>query len=185
MPVTFVKKDDESTTRSVTVNFRLDPRTRYLAEIAARKQRRSLSSFIEWAIHEVLGKVTLAAAGNGEEASPTTVQTAGPDLWHVHEADRLVALALKFPELLTYEEDTLWGLIKENGYLWHARTPNRGNQRHEWDIDLDSLKLDVLRDLFPVFKKVADGRTDPSALPMWDAPSGTWKLSSRAAEKPE
>ena len=66
MPVTYVKKEDESSTRSVTVTFRLDPRTRYLAEIAARKQRRSLSSFIEWAIHETLGKVTLVNAEGGK-----------------------------------------------------------------------------------------------------------------------
>lgn len=38
--------------RSVTVTARLDRRLRYLAEIAARAQRRTLSSFIEWAIRD-------------------------------------------------------------------------------------------------------------------------------------
>ena len=40
--------------RSETVTVRLAPKLRYLAELAARKQRRTLSSFIEWAIEETL-----------------------------------------------------------------------------------------------------------------------------------
>ncbi len=36
------------------LTVRLDPRLRYLADIAARKQRRTLASFIEWAIEQSL-----------------------------------------------------------------------------------------------------------------------------------
>jgi hypothetical protein len=36
--------------RSETVTVRLDPKLRYLAELAARLHRRTLSSYIEWAI---------------------------------------------------------------------------------------------------------------------------------------
>ena len=35
--------------RTETVTIRLDPKLRYLTELAARKQRRTVSSFIEWA----------------------------------------------------------------------------------------------------------------------------------------
>ena len=36
--------------RSETVTVRLDPKLRYLAELAARLHRRTLSSYVEWAI---------------------------------------------------------------------------------------------------------------------------------------
>jgi hypothetical protein len=38
---------------------RLDPKLRYLAELAARKQRRTVSSFIEWTIEEALKNIYL------------------------------------------------------------------------------------------------------------------------------
>lgn len=37
-------------TRSETVTMRLTPKLRYLAELAARKHRRTLSSYIEWVL---------------------------------------------------------------------------------------------------------------------------------------
>jgi len=45
--------------RSETVTIRLDPKLRYLTELAARQQRRTLSSFIEWAIDSALKDVVL------------------------------------------------------------------------------------------------------------------------------
>ena len=40
--------------RSVTATIRLTPQMRYMAELAARKQRRTFSSFVEWAVVEAL-----------------------------------------------------------------------------------------------------------------------------------
>lgn len=40
--------------RSETVTVRLDPRLNYLTELAGRAQRRTKSSFIEWAIKEAI-----------------------------------------------------------------------------------------------------------------------------------
>src|SRR5271170_2861516 len=98
--------------RSETVTVRLDPRLRYLAELAARKQRRTLSSFIEWAIEENLKNIYLE---DGNEALNIANQTA--DLWDVDEPDRFVKLARRYPQMLTHVEQVLWKLIKENGYF--------------------------------------------------------------------
>jgi hypothetical protein len=49
--------------RSATVTVRLDPKTRYLAELMARKQRRTLSSFVEWAVEQTLGQVSFDVSG--------------------------------------------------------------------------------------------------------------------------
>lgn len=40
--------------RSETVTVRLDPRMNYLTELAGRAQRRTKSSFIEWAVQKAL-----------------------------------------------------------------------------------------------------------------------------------
>lgn len=40
--------------RTETVTARLDPKLNYLCELASRAQRRTKSSFIEWAIQEAL-----------------------------------------------------------------------------------------------------------------------------------
>ena len=66
--------------RSETVTVRLDPKLRYLAELAARKQRRTVSSFIEWAVEQSFSGVNLyqGTGYNGDES--VTVE---------HEAARL------------------------------------------------------------------------------------------------
>ena len=84
--------------RSETVTIRLDPKLRYLAELAARRQRRTVSSFVEWAIEHALSDVILEG-GTHEEMS---VDLAAFFLWEPHEADRFAKLALYYPHLLTY-----------------------------------------------------------------------------------
>jgi len=95
--------------RTETVTIRLDPKLRYLTELAARRQRRTVSSFIEWAIEHALPAVRL------EEGPPevTDLDLASVILWDPDEADRLAKLALYYPGLLTYEEEVLWKLIQE------------------------------------------------------------------------
>lgn len=105
------KTSNSKLTRSETVTVRLDPKLRYLAELAARKQRRTLSSFIEWAIEDSLQRVELLSGLDFDD--PRTVQDETNKLWDVDEADRFCKLATSYPELLTHEEQRLWKLIKE------------------------------------------------------------------------
>lgn len=90
-------------TRSETVTVRLDPKLRYLAELAARKQRRTLSSFIEWAVEDSLNRVYL------REYSTIADEAGG--LWDLDPSDRLIKLAESHPDLLTYEEQRIWKAI--------------------------------------------------------------------------
>jgi predicted transcriptional regulator len=86
--------------RSEVVTVRLDPKLRFAAELAARKQRRTLSSFIEWAIEEAVNRTEVTDSEN--------VNYVMAQVWDVEEADRFVKLALNFPELLTFDEERLW-----------------------------------------------------------------------------
>ena len=45
--------------RSQVVTVRFDPKLKFAAEMAARQQRRTISSFIEWAVDEALTNVKL------------------------------------------------------------------------------------------------------------------------------
>src|SRR3954469_5246025 len=86
--------------RSETVTVRLDPKLRYLAELAARKQRRTLSSYIEGAIEESLANFKLNGSSTATECERA--------LWDVDASDRFVKLALFDEGLLNYREQALW-----------------------------------------------------------------------------
>ena len=94
--------------RSVTVSVRLDPRLRYIVELAARQQRRSLSSYIEWAIEEVSEK---------RQARRTVQDFAAKvqELWDVDESDRLAKLAV-IPDISSITSSRiLWKLVEGVG----------------------------------------------------------------------
>ena len=152
-------------TRSETVTVRLDPKLRYLAELAALKHRRTLSSFIEWAIEDTLHRVKLREADGYDDDSGRTVADDAELLWDVDDADRFARLALRYPELLTHEEQKRWKLIRENGLLWRGRHNSNGDW--EWTISDKSLLLPRLREYWNRFCDVARGAAEVSVLPTW------------------
>ena len=101
--------------RTETVTVRLDEKLRYLAELAARKQRRTLSSFVEWAVQDSLERVTLQPATSSEAAK--TVASEATCLWDVDEPARFVKLATAYPELLTYDEQLQLNLLRK-ALIW-------------------------------------------------------------------
>ena len=143
--------------RSETVTVRLDPKLRYLAELAARKQRRTVSSFIEWAVEESLKGVHLD--------NTTTLADVATNLWDVDEPDRFAKLALAYDYMLTHEEQILWKLICENGYLWRGKYDS--NDEWAWTIRSVGLCFDRLREHWETFKAVANGTADRASLPTW------------------
>jgi hypothetical protein len=144
--------------RSETVTVRLDPKLRYVAELAARKQRRTLSSFVEWAIEESLKNVHLDDGGKHSES----IASLTAELWDVDEPDRFAKLAIRYPGMLTHDEQVLWKLIKENGYMWHRE---KGGS---WSIAESTIQFHRLREHWSTFKKVAQGELPESELPHWE-----------------
>lgn len=140
--------------RSVTVSVRLDPRLRYFVELAARQQRRSLSSFIEWAIEESLTKVKFA--------DDLTFAAKAQELWDVHAADRLAKLAEKYPYLLDYEQQVLWKLIEECHSLW---LPEQDVREETYHLPFNGrLKTAILRERWKDFESVASGNSPSTIL---------------------
>jgi predicted transcriptional regulator len=150
--------------RSETVTVRLDPKLRYLAELAAAKHRRTLSSFIEWAIEDSLHRVKLREGTGYNNDEGTTISEEAESLWDVDDADRFAKLAFKYPELLTHEEQKRWKLIRENGLLW--RGDYAANNKWKWKVREEGLILERLREHWDLFSAVARGETSPSVLPV-------------------
>ena len=154
--------------RSETVTVRFDPRLRYLADLAARRQRRTLSSYIEWAVEESLFHVVL----RGEDGPLPSGLRAGSvgsltdELWDIDEADRLVKLALSFPDLLTHAEQIMWKLIRESGAFWLGAHDDQTNE-WTWRIDRESLNYPRVREYFEQIRAVGEGHLDRSDLPAW------------------
>lgn len=146
--------------RSETVTVRLDPKLRYLAELAARKQRRTLSSFIEWAIEDTLKRIPISEHQNDDR----TIHDVSQSLWDVDDADRFANLAFNFPEWMNHEEQVLWKFVRETGHLWKGKHDSNGDW--EWSIDERGLVRDRLRKHWDDFKKIVAGEAEISILPV-------------------
>jgi hypothetical protein len=134
-------------TRSETVTVRLDPKLRYLADLAARLHRRTISSFIEWAIEEVLKEEAVRPKGMpGLVIGNHTLSSEGDYLWDVEEPDRLAKLAMKYPHLLTHEEQRWWKVVMEEPRFWAGD-----------GTDEKSLQLKKLRKSWEDVKRYAMG----------------------------
>ena len=142
--------------RSVGVSLRLDPKLRYLADIAARSHRRTLSAYIEWAVQASLSQVSLRLQTN----SHVSLEEVANTLWDVDEADRFFTLAHMFPDLLVHEEQILWKLICENGFFWKGRYDKDGNW--VWDTK-SNIVLPRLREHFDALKRHAAGHRETGA----------------------
>jgi len=131
--------------RSETVTVRLDPKLRYLAELAARKHRRTLSSYIEWAIEESLNSIILKR----NEDYEWSLAEESSELWDVDEADRFAKLAQKYPDLLTHEEQLILKLVKENkSFLCFDGDINYSYLRENWEAVRQFINGEITREDF-------------------------------------
>ena len=149
--------------RSVTVTVRLDPKLRYLAELAARLHRRTLSSYVEWAIEASLDNNVLKPDFNGRGAS---IRDDAEYLWDVDDADRFAKLALRYPHLLSHEEQVTWKLIRECPGLWRGRYFG-SPEEWTWSVDKDSMIFSRLRKHWTELCAVASGESSSETLPAW------------------
>ena len=136
--------------RSETLSIRLDPRLRYLAELGARIERRSISSFLEWALQEYLKRMPVSP----EKIDSSTLMELADYLWEADESDRLVKLALVQPGLLNHEEQKIWRLIRECTALWVGH-PKK----------VDNFNFRLLRKHWDQFIQVARGEAGEEILP--------------------
>lgn len=164
------KRGGGKLSRSETVTVRLDPKLNYLCELAARAQRRTKSSFIEWAIAESLQRVAVPGTKSfGDE--PNNVDEISSELWDVDEADRLVALAYWAPALLNHEEQLVWKLITTSGWFWRGDWSASPERRWTYSTDeRRKLLMDRVREYWDEFQAVVEGRKARSEVGAFTSP---------------
>ena len=167
-------RDEGAGKKSEVVTVRLDPKLKYLAELAARKHRRPLSSYIEWAVEQSLSRVWLEEPFNGEGTSVADAERT-QHLWDLDEPDRVVRLALNYPDLLTHEEQLVWKLVRENGVVWKGRY-----YRCTGRMDLGNKGR--VHDLGPASRTLAGFQGRRQWKPIHDGPPQVAKGSSLSGE---
>lgn len=125
--------------KSQTVTVRLDPRLRHSLELASRKHRRTLSSYIEWAIERSFSDVYLSEPGE-------TIADEERNLWSVDEAERFLKLATKYPDLLDFDEQEIWKMLLDSSILEPAINYWNNSGEPQWD------RAALLRDIAPLLR---------------------------------
>lgn len=106
MTKTYKKRSAQ--TKGENINVRLDPRTRFGLELLARKQRRTLSSVVEWAISNLMNSTDgLIEMRTDEETGLKYECDILAITWDIEEEQRLFRMKVYTPYLLTFEEEQL------------------------------------------------------------------------------
>src|SRR5262249_36650297 len=95
-----------------------------------------------------------------------TLAHAAQWLWDPHEADRLAYLGCFYPDLLTFDEQVMWKLIRER--LWQEVNFLSGfGDTRDLERELRTIQqhLPILRAHWEDLKRVAAGEADASLLP--------------------
>ncbi|WP_313692270.1 hypothetical protein [Achromobacter mucicolens] len=140
------KKGGKGLARTEQVAIRFDPRTRYLLELCARVQRRTVTNFVEWAVEEAF-KVVEVAQQNSEEMPVSEIAWM---LWDGRECVRLFLLDDYVPSLIAYDESqwlqTAKALLAEVG----LKRGSGDEREYEFlDSNWDSIKRCIREGMTP------------------------------------
>jgi len=159
------RKPKGEVARSETLAIRLDPRTRYMLELASRIQHRTLSSVVEWMINNSLKDIP------ADEAQ--SLASAQVELWDIEEPDRLINLALYNYNLLSFDEQKIWKVIKECEYFWREKNASSGESdapnSWTWKVTKSNIFYDRVRSRWDEIKHlVLTGEKPKNGYPKFD-----------------
>lgn len=130
-----VKKSAKGTqSRADTITVRLHPKVKYGLDLIARKQRRTLSSVVEWAICNAFDHPDSGL--HGEFENPATGEKSDfilDLLWDADDGMRFIKLAQGSSDWLTYEEELMWDFIKGNARYWVMYEDDVVRNLYHWD----------------------------------------------------
>lgn len=150
------RKPKAGAPRTEVFAMRLDPKLKYLAELAARKQRRSIANYIEAAIEAALRGTLI------DERATKSVWDEAEELWDITDAARLVKLARLHPDLLSYSEQAIVKAIREVGFVDFSH-PKRTQSFAFRDAEGNFL-LQNIEACWDEVVRFAEGQIDKEAL---------------------
>ena len=131
--------------RTEMISVRLALKLRYAADIAARSQRRTLSSLVEVAVAAYLPTVEIVEPADYEDERPTKLMKLMETLRDPQESDRFVLLAENGRWLLNNEEELRWKAIQE---YFNTRGQLTSEQRNTLRPIYDGIKEEVAEALY-------------------------------------
>ncbi|MHB1948570.1 MAG: hypothetical protein ACYCQI_10720 [Gammaproteobacteria bacterium] len=170
--------------RSQIIQARLDTKLHMAAEIMARSERRTLSSFIERTIEQEakIYKVkrnlffpwwssdpSLACADKiYSRYDLVTVEKSLQDIGTDHESIRFFKFASYFPELLNKEEEQMFSKIIFTRYFWMHYPVNtedqNGNILHKGWVQVDAIAGLVRENLFEYWEQIKTNKISVELL---------------------
>lgn len=87
--------------KSEAVQVRFDPILKMAAELAAARERRTLSSYTEWAVEQAVKQSQVARDESGDLVSALQV---AKECWSADAPTQLYVLSKSYPDLLTIRE---------------------------------------------------------------------------------
>jgi hypothetical protein len=149
MAVSNKRKTKPEGGRTEVFALRLDPKLKYMAELAARKQRRSLANYVEWALDTALRETII------DDKTGSKVWEEAEALWDISEHGRFFRLMEAHPELMSYDEQKILYSIKN----YAVDDPN-------WGVTLryctEKGKL-LKRQIIDSWKEIVSYTLDPNA----------------------
>ena len=145
------KKVGSRLRRTEAVTVRLDERMRFIVELAARSERRTVSSYIENVL-EKTSKVPsiLHPVRHDHEIS---LDEAMDFIWDPLECDRTIRLASMCPNLINFDEQLIWKLLITTPEFWNS--PDKIADGVVSEFYIADLKWPLVRELWSVIKQVA------------------------------
>lgn len=140
--------------RSEIVTVRFDPRVLFGAELAATRQRRTLSSFIETAVEEQLKAVSAGPVGS--------IADVVEQVWSTDPVRRFARLAFHYPHLLSHDEQRLFELVSGCAPFWKGQWEG---DYWVWHIEPSSLILSAVEDHWELLQRILAGEAEASELP--------------------
>lgn len=123
------KKSEKAPPRLVSVSFRLDPRTKFAAEILARSQHRSLASTVEWAISKALASQEVSL-GFGMRNLEQLVEL----VWSPDDLERVLYLGIHAGHLLTHEESCICDVVMSSPALFECHRDDETGRIKDFKI---------------------------------------------------
>lgn len=91
--------------KTLVVPVRMDPILKWAAELAAGKERRSLNSFVEWAVEQAVKRVDVGY--RMDEKTSISAWDIANECWHFSPLYRVYMLWRRSPDILTVKEQSI------------------------------------------------------------------------------
>lgn len=129
-------------TKGDVITVRLNPKLKYGLELLSRKQHRNISSLVTWAVEQAINDPEDGLYKNMSKGLKIAEPIQMLDvLWDNDPADRLVKIAIHWPELMTYEDELVAREAKDGGWGWPIKGDSASQLMRDslGDIVMDAL----------------------------------------------